>query len=121
MGMKELINSKEVVEGPISLKVHGILELCVASTGMGEYSDDYTESIHFPMGNLWISSDPYYNRIDIYSDDEEIEIEDEETIMKLAKELKKRLLAFDRKIKKTREELVKEIFDKPLDNIIQKD
>jgi len=26
MGIKELINSKEVVQGPISLKVHGLLE-----------------------------------------------------------------------------------------------
>ena len=121
MGIKELINSKEREQGPISHKLHGLLELSIAVTGRGEINDDYIESIHFPIGNLWISSDPYYGRIDIYFDDEEIEMIDEETIMKLAKELKKRLLTFDRKIKKTREELVKEIFDKPLDNIIQKD
>ncbi len=121
MGMKEFINSKEREQGPISHKLHELLELSIAVTGRGEVSDDYIESIHFPIGNLSISSDPYYGRIDIYFDDEEIEMIDEETIMKLAKELKKRLLAFDRKIKKTREDLVKKIFDKPLNNIIQKD
>lgn len=121
MGMKEIISSKEREQGPISHKLHELLEISIAVTGRGEISDDYIESIDFPIGNIWIYSDPYYGRIDIYCDDEEIEMIDDKTIMKLAEELKKRLLAFDRKIKKTREELVKEIFDKPLDNIIQKD
>ena len=98
--------------------LHRLLELSLAVTGRGCAGDDYTETIEFPMSNLTIVSDSYYGRTWIQFDkDDEIELEEEETLEKIADELKKRLLAFDKKIKKNREQLAKEIFDKPLKNI----
>ena len=74
------------------------------------------------MNDLCVTSDSYYGRTWFEIDEEiETEIEDDETLVKLAKELKKRLLAFDRKIMKTREEIAKEVFDKPLDHIFPRE
>ena len=73
------------------------------------------------MNDLQITSDSYYGRTWFEIDGEETEIEDDETLVKLAKELKKRLLAFDRKTMKTREEIAKKVFDKPLDHIFPRE
>lgn len=98
--------------------LHRLLEVALAATGRGYISDDYTETIEFPMGNLTIVSDSYYGRTWIqFNDDDEIELEEDETLEQLADEIKKRLLLFDKKTKNNREQLVKEIFDKPLKNI----
>jgi len=123
-GMKELINQ---IEGSnesdfLPYLVHRLLELCMAVTGRGYTSEDYTETIGFHMNDLQITSDSYYGRTWFEIDEEiETEIEDDETLVKLAKELKKRLLAFDRKTMKTREEIAKEVFDKPLDHIFPRE
>ena len=111
----EIINE----QGPITGKVHSLLELSMAITGRGEIGDDYIKAIEFPTNDYTIFSDPYYGQIVIYSDndDEEIEIDDDKTINLLMDELKKRILSFDRKIKKNREEITKKAFDKPLDFI----
>jgi len=111
----EIINE----QGPITGKVHKLLELSMAITGRGEIGDDYIKAIEFPINDYTIFSDPYYGQIVIYSDndDEEIEIDDDKTINLLMDELKKRILSFDRKIKKNREEITKKAFDKPLDFI----
>ena len=106
-------------QGPITGKVLSLLELSMAITGRGEIGDDYIKAIEFPINNYTIFSDPYYSQIVIYSNnnDGEIEIDDDETIYRLIDELKKRILRFDRKIKKDREEIAKKAFDKPLDFI----
>ena len=111
----EIINE----QGPITGKVHRFLELSMAITGRGEIGEDYIKAIEFPIYDYTIFSDPYYGQIVIYSnnDDGEIEIDDDETINLLMDELTKRILSFDRKIKKDREEIAKKAFDKPLDFI----
>lgn len=123
-GMKELINQIEESNESDFLPdlVHRLLELCMTTTGRGHISNDYTATIEFPMNDLQITSDSYYGRTWFEIDEEiETEIEDDETLVKLAKELKKRLLAFDRKTMKTREEIAKEVFDKPLDHIFPRE
>jgi len=122
-GIKQLINQieSEVCTTP-GYVVHELLELCMAVTGRGCISEDYTETIEFSMNDLQITSDSYYSRTWFEIDEEiETEIEDDETLVKLAKELKKRLLAFDRKTMKTREGIAKEVFDKPLDHIFRRE
>jgi hypothetical protein len=111
----EIINE----QGPITGKVHRLLELSMAITGRGEIGDDYIKAIEFPMDDYTIFSDPYYGQIVIYSNnnDGKIEIDDNVTKNLLMDELKKRILSFDRKIKKDREEIAKKAFDKPLDFI----
>ncbi|MFH1711120.1 MAG: hypothetical protein ABH840_02300 [Nanoarchaeota archaeon] len=89
--------------------LHQLLELAMAVTGKGYLSDDYTEFIEFPIGEVTVFSDPYYNRVQI--DEEDL---DSESIQKLIAEVKKRLLQFDEKIKTTREKLAADIFDKPI-------
>jgi hypothetical protein len=117
--LKALINEIINEQGPITGKVHSLLELSMAITGRGEIGDDYIKAIEFPINDYTIFSDPYYSQIVIYSNnnDGEIEIDDDETIYRLIDELKKRILSFDRKIKKDREEIAKKAFDKPLDFI----
>lgn len=123
-GMKELINQ---IEGSnesdfLPYLVNRLLELCMAATGRGYISDDYTATIEFPMNDLWITSDSYYGRIWMGAEDEEgLEVEDDKTLLKLAEELKKRLLSFDDKSKKIREEIVNEVFDKSLDCVFPKE
>lgn len=98
--------------------VHELLELCMAITGRGEIGDDYTKTIGFPMNNYTIYSDPYYNQISIISfAGEEMEIESETMMHKLAEEFEKRILSFDRKRKGTREENTERVFDTPIDFI----
>ena len=117
--LKALINEIINEQGPITGKVHKLLELSMAITGRGEIGDDYIKAIEFPINDYTIFSDPYYGQIVIYSDndDEEIEIDDNEIKNMLVDELKKRILSFDKKIKKNREEIAKKAFDKPLDFI----
>lgn len=98
--------------------LHRLLELAVAATGEGSVGTDYTKTITFPMGGASIQSDPYYQRVWVNTDDIDLEIEDTETIKKLAMEVKKRLLEFDKKIKKTRTELAEEIFKRPINHIV---
>lgn len=102
--------------------IHRLLELCIAVTGRGHIGDDYTQTIEFPINDLWITSDSYYGRIWIGKEDEEgLEIDNEKTLLKLAEELKKRLLSFSNKNKKTRDEIVNEVFDKSLDCVFPKE
>ncbi len=93
--------------------LHQLLELAMAVTGRGDVSDDYTKFIEFPIGDTNIFSDPYYGSVQI---EEGTDLEDAE-IKKLIKEIKKRLLLFDKKICTMREQVAAEIFDKPLKNI----
>ena len=89
--------------------LHQLLELAMAITGRGDVSDDYTKFIEFPIGDIMVFSDPYYGNVQI----DETDL-DTKTIKKLIRELKKRLLQFDKKIETIREQAATEIFDKPL-------
>src|SRR3989338_6642170 len=93
--------------------LHQLLELAMAVTGRGDVGDDYTKFIEFPIGEATIFSDPYYGSVQI--DEEEL---DSVSIKKLIKDIKKRLIQFDEKIKTTREKLATDIFDKPIEGII---
>ncbi len=94
--------------------LHKLLELAVTVTGLGEIDSGYSKTIIFPLSEITITSDHYYQKI-FYGKD--ILIEDNETKKALAQEIKKRLLKFDKKIKKTRTELAEEIFSEPIDQI----
>lgn len=110
MEIKERIEQIECDDKDIDEYVlHRLLELATVLTGRGQISDDYTKFIEFDIGKITIFSDPYYNRVQI--DEEDL---DSESIQKLIKEVKKRLLQFDEKIKTTREKLAMDIFDKPI-------
>ncbi len=89
--------------------LYQLLELAMSVTGRGEVSDDYTKFIEFDIGEITLFSDPYYGNVQIDEQDlssEEIKI--------LIKEIKKRLLQFEEKIKNIRVQATLEIFDKPL-------
>ena len=117
--LKVLINEIINEQGPVTGKVHRLLELSMAITGRGEVGDDYIKAIEFPINDHTIFSDPYYGQIVIYSenDNDEIELDDDRTINQLADELKNRILSFDRKISKNRKEVADKVFDQPLDFI----
>src|SRR3989344_5830440 len=91
-----------------------LLELVMSLTGRGRINDDYTKTIEFPIGENTIIFDSYYQRVWINTSDEEKEIEDEEEIELVSKEIKRRILQFDTQIKGMREKISSEIFDKPL-------
>lgn len=97
--------------------LHRLLEIAISITGRGEVGDDYTKTIEFPIGDASIISDPYYERIWIDTEDSEEDIESEKEILALFEELKDRIQEFDGKIKKTREKILLEIFDKPLKSV----
>ncbi len=89
--------------------LHQLLELAMSVTSRGYVSDDYTKFIEFEIGDVNIFSDPYYGNVQIDEQDlssEEIKI--------LIKEIKKRLLQFEKKIQTIREQAATEVFDKPL-------
>ena len=99
-------------------RIHRLLEICVVMTGRGEVDDDYTKTIGFPMNDYTIYADPYYSQVEIISDGgEEMDLESEAMLHALADDLKKRILSFDRKRKRTREENTKKVFDRPIDFI----
>lgn len=111
----ELIEKIESDENQNSEHIlHRLLELAMTVTGRGDTEEDYTKTIEFPIGNVLIVSDPYYGRIWINTDDDEEEIEDEQDIESISKEIKKRILQFDKQIKEIREKISSNIFDKPL-------
>lgn len=89
--------------------LHQLIELAMAVTGRGEISDDYTKFIEFTIGDTIIFSDPYYGNVQI----DETDI-DGKMIKELIKEIKKRLLLFDKKISTLREQAATEVFDKLL-------
>ncbi|RLG14325.1 MAG: hypothetical protein DRN71_03270 [Candidatus Nanohalarchaeota archaeon] len=113
--IEEIINQIESDECPmIEDTLHKLLELAVTVTGLGEMDDGDSKTITFPLSAITITSDSYYQR---FFFGEDILIEDNETIEALAQEIKKRLLKFDKQIKKTRTELAEEIFSEPIGQI----
>ena len=99
--------------------LHELLKKVAFSTNYGDEEDDYTKTINLNIGGGVISYDPYYQKLWFYSeDDSECEIDDSETIKKLVKEIEKRYKGFENRIKNIRVKIVKEIFDKPINHII---
>ncbi len=92
--------------------LHQLLELAMAVTGRGDVSDDYTKFIEFPISDTNIFSDPYYGTVQIDETDVGSKM-----VKELIKEIKKRLLLFDKKICTMREQAATEVFDKPLKSI----
>ncbi|HIJ02386.1 TPA: hypothetical protein HA363_07075 [Candidatus Woesearchaeota archaeon] len=107
--IKQIENDEKGIEEYI---LHQLLELAISVTGRGYVSDDYTKFIEFDIGGITIFSDPYYNRIQI----DETDL-DSKTIQKLIKEIKKKLLQFDKKIEAIREQAASDIFDKPINGL----
>lgn len=100
--------------------LHNLLKKAAFSTNYGEEEEDYTKTISLSIGGGVISYDPYYQKLWFCSqNDSEFEIDDSETIKKLAKEIEKRYKEFEMKIKRTRQKIVKEIFDRPINHIIE--
>ena len=118
--MKTLIEQFEPEKYGVDHYLHQLMKLAIAVTGRGNVYEDYTGAIDIEIGGLTIYSESYYNRVQIIPEEGyEIDIENEETLRELTKELKKRILTFDRKTKKDRGEKAAKIFDKPLDHIFQ--
>lgn len=122
VSMKTLIEQFESDKFGVEHYLHKLMKLAMTVTGRGNLCNDYTSAIDLEVGGLALYSDPYYNEFKIYTvDNIEMEIKNEDTLRKLANELKKRLLAFERKTKKKREEAAAKIFDKNLDHIFPDD
>lgn len=122
--MKTLIEEIKSEKYGVEHYLHKLIKLAITMTGRGTVHDDYTGSIDIEVGGFAIYSDPYYNQITIYTQDDiemRMEREDEEVLRKLADELKKRILTFERKIRNVRNEKAAEVFDRPLGHIIAKD
>ena len=102
----ELIEDDDNTNDEHSL--HQLLELATAVTSLGDVSDDYTKFIEFPMGGINIFSDPYYGNVQ--TDETDV---DGKMVKELIKEIKKRLLLFDKKICTMREQAAAEVFNKP--------
>ncbi|MBI3027304.1 hypothetical protein HYY70_04260 [Candidatus Woesearchaeota archaeon] len=99
--------------------LHKLLKKVAFSTNYGEEEKDYTKTINLNIGGGMISYDPYYQKLWFYGhDDSEFEIDDSKTIKRLVKDIEKRYKEFEMKINITRQKIVKEIFDKPINQII---
>jgi len=122
VSMKSLIEQLEPEKYGMEHYLHQLMKLAITVTGRGNVCDDYTDAIDIEIGGFAIYSDPYYNQISMYTEDDiEMEIENEDTLRELTKELKKRILAFDRKTRKIRNENAAKIFDKSLKHIFKDD
>lgn len=123
MNIKEKIDEiKEDDNLPEIYVLYALLDLAMKVTGRGYVSDDYTKTIEFELGEANIIIDEYYGRLTIEIDGCEYEITERDPLIEiLIKEVKKRILEFDRKTRKIKEKISEEVFDKPLDdNIIKK-
>ncbi|MBI2137228.1 hypothetical protein HYU12_01775 [Candidatus Woesearchaeota archaeon] len=114
MTVKERLKQIESDELPEDYKLHQILELAMTITGEGHVSDDYTKFIEFEIGGITVFSDPYYQRVQI--DEQDL---NQEQIRNLTSEIKKRILAFDRKTHSARKKAAKDVFQETLGNIIE--
>lgn len=112
MTIKERLEQIEDNKAPAEHILHQMLELAMAVTGEGYVSDDYTKFIEFQIGEATIFSDPYYQQVKI--DDSELS---HEQVRQLTKEVKKRILAFDKKTQSMRNKAANEIFEKPLPDV----
>lgn len=102
-------------------ELYKLMKRVIFATGYGEEIKDYTKTVHLDIGDGTLSYDPYYQRLIYYdNDDYEYEVEEDEleTVQNLIKEIKTRFEAFENKIKGVKAKSVKDIFDKPIDCIL---
>lgn len=72
-------------------ELHDLLKKIIIKTGLGEISDDYTDTAELELGDINIISDSYYHDLKIETDEGEIDINhDLETAKKVFKEVEKR-------------------------------
>ena len=97
------------------------MEKVAFRAAIGEKSEDYTKTLSIDIGGGVLSYDPYYQQLRFFdADNTEYELDDDlESVNLLIKEISKRLKEFDRRICKTRTELAKDIFDKPIKVIVE--
>ena len=104
-------------------ELHELMKKVGYSTGLGEADEeDYTKTVHLDIGSGTLYYDPYYQKLTYYSNDDcehEIEEDDFETVSSLIKEIKKRFEYFQNKTKNIRDKAAKELFDKPIGNILK--
>jgi hypothetical protein len=102
-------------------KLHKLMKRVIFATDYGEEDDDYTKAVHLKIGNGTLSYDPYYQKLTYYDNNYNeygIEEDDLETVQNLIKEVERRFKAFENGIKGIRTKAVKELFDKPIDKIL---
>lgn len=112
MTTKEILEQIETEKVSAEYVLHQMLKLAMAITCEGYVSKDYTKFIEFEIGGVTVFSDPYYQTVQI--DEQDL---NQEQMLLLTKELKKRILAFDKKTRNARNNAAKEIFEKPLPDI----
>ena len=75
----------------IKWKLHYLLKEIVIKTGLGEISEDYTDTVEFNLGDITIYSCGYYHQLDIDKKGQEINLDhDLETTKIIYQEVKKR-------------------------------
>lgn len=122
MNIKEKIKEIESDEKlPEIYILYSLLELTMKISGRGDISDDYTKTIEFQIGEINIILDEYYGRLTIDTEECDYDINERDSIISdLIKEVKKRILDFDKKTKSIKEKISEEVFDKSLSNEILK-
>ena len=120
MKIKEKIEEIESDEKlPEIYILYSLLELAMKISGRGDISDDYTKTIEFQIGEINIILDEYYGRLTIDTEECDYDINERDSIISdLIKEVKKRILDFDKKTKSIKEKISEEVFDKSLSNEI---
>ena len=102
---EENISDEELVKkyrelDEIKWELHEILKELVLKTGIGDISDDYTDTVEFNLGDITIYSGSYYHELMIETDEGEIDLNhDLETAKKIFNEVKKRNEKFDEETK----------------------
>jgi len=114
--MKKYRNLQDAKE-----ELYKLMEKASFSAGIGEKSEDYTETLSIDIGGGVLSYDPYYQQLRFFdAEDMEYELDDDlEAVNLLIEEINKRLKEFEKRICKTRTELVEDIFEKPINGIIE--
>ena len=75
----------------IKWKLHYLLKEIVIKTGLGEISEDYTDTVEFNLDDITIYSCGYYHQLDIDKKGQEINLDhDLETTKIIYQEVKKR-------------------------------
>ena len=116
-GLRLMIEQIADGQPTVVSRIHELVWLAVAVTGRGEQDNDYTGTVSLPIGTTWIAVDPYYGRVWVGSDDCEDAVAEETVLAELERELERRLLAFDRRIGRARDECAEATFDEPIDHI----
>jgi hypothetical protein len=116
-GLRLMIEKTEDERPTAVSRIYGLVRLAVAVNGRGEREDDYTGTVSLPMGTTWKTVDPYYGRVWAVSDGCEGAVEEETVVLALEGGLVRRLLAFDERIGRARDDCAEATFDESMDHI----